>query len=173
MAPPRRVPPDVGTRSRSRAPSRASAGTTWRGHGSPPAPRPPGDESSVPVWRTIATEFGLLPGSAVDAILGPASPPAGCLAAERRILGVATRAGRVLYPGFQFDAAAHRVRPVIADVARLGRTAGYRDRRILAWFCVVSERLGGRPVDRLADPGAVLAAAEADFRWDRRLDPLD
>jgi hypothetical protein len=80
----------------------------------------------------------------------------------------------VLYPGFQFDTAAHRVRPLIAEVALIGRTSGCRDRRILAWFCIPSERLGDeRPVDHLADPCTVVAAAEIDFRWSRRSDPPD
>ena len=124
--------------------------------------------SSGAVWSSIAAEFGLLPGSAVDELLGPGSPPAGCLAADRRILGVATRAGRVLYPGFQFDPAVRSVQPLIVGVARIGRSSGCRDRRILAWFCVPTARLDGkRPVDRMPDADAVLAAAAADLSWDR------
>lgn len=168
MVPPRRASADAKARLQ------ATAGSAKpRSRRSVPV-NPPAALPSNTVWRSIAEEFGLLQGPAVDALLGPSSPPAGCLAADRRILGVATRAGRVLYPGFQFDLPARSVRPLIAGVARIGRTSGCRDRRILAWFCLASGSLGGeRPVDRLEDACAVLAAAEADFRWDRRVDPLN
>ncbi|WP_146069571.1 hypothetical protein [Arthrobacter sp. B0490] len=169
MVPPRRASTDA----KARLQVSPGGAKPWSRRPVPAAPTPAARPSGT-VWWSIAEEFGLLQGPAVDALLGPSSPPAGCLAADRRILGVATRAGRVLYPGFQFDSAARSVRPLIAGVARIGRTSGCRDRRILAWFCLASGSLGGeRPVDRLEEAYAVLAAAEADFRWDRRVDPLN
>jgi hypothetical protein len=115
-------------------------------------------------WVAIELEFGLLSGSEVDALLGPHWPPAGCLAAERRILGVATKAGRVLYPGFQFDAAARSVRPIVAEVAQIGLDGGWKDRHILQWFCVPNGCLHGeRPVDLLDDRERLLAAVHADL----------
>ncbi|WP_323960289.1 hypothetical protein GC088_02245 [Arthrobacter sp. JZ12] len=115
-------------------------------------------------WVAIEVEFGLLSAADVDALLGPHYPPAGCLAAERRILGVATKAGRVLYPGFQFDMAAHAVRPIIAEVAQIALDAGWKDRHILQWFVVANGELhGDRPVDYLDDPVRLLAAVHADL----------
>lgn len=115
-------------------------------------------------WRAIELEFGLLTGAEVEALLGPSWPPAGCLAAERRILGVATKAGRVLYPGFQFDREARSVRPVIAEVARISLDAGWKDRHILQWLCAPNGYLHGeRPVDILNDRERLLAAADADL----------
>lgn len=115
-------------------------------------------------WVAIELEFGLLSGADVDALLGPQWPPAGCLAAERRILGVATKAGRVLYPGFQFDMAAHTVRPVMAEVAQIALDAGWKDRHILQWFVIANGELHGeRPVDVLSDRERLLAAAHADL----------
>jgi hypothetical protein len=115
-------------------------------------------------WVAIELEFGLLSGSEVDALLGPHWPPAGCLAAERRILGVATKAGRVLYPGFQFDAAARTVRPIVAEVAQIGLDGGWKDRHILQWFCVPNGCLHGeRPVDLLEDRERLFAAVHADL----------
>ncbi|NJC21287.1 hypothetical protein BJ994_000363 [Arthrobacter pigmenti] len=115
-------------------------------------------------WRAIELEFGLLSAAEVDLLLGPGWPPAGCLAAERRILGVATKAGRVLYPGFQFDREARTVRPVIAEVARISLSAGWKDRHILQWLCAPNGYLHGeRPVDVLDDREHLLAAANADL----------
>lgn len=115
-------------------------------------------------WVAIELEFGLLSGSDVDALLGPHWPPAGCLAAERRILGVATKAGRVLYPGFQFDRAASIVRPVMAEVAEIALAAGWKDRHILQWFVVANGELHGeRPVDIIHDRDRLLAAVHADL----------
>lgn len=115
-------------------------------------------------WVAIELEFGLLSGADVDTLLGPLWPPAGCLAAERRILGVATKAGRVLYPGFQFDTPARAVRPVIAEVAQIGLDAGWKDRHILQWFVISNASLlGDRPVDLLEDPDRLLAAVHTDL----------
>lgn len=115
-------------------------------------------------WVAIEIEFGLLSGADVDALLGQHWPPAGCLAAERRILGVATKAGRVLYPGFQFDVEARSVRPIVAEVAQIGLDAGWKDRHILQWFVAANGSLrGDRPVDHLNDREGLLAAVHADL----------
>lgn len=115
-------------------------------------------------WIAIEVEFGLLSGADVDALLGPHFPPAGCLAAERKILGVATKAGRVLYPGFQFDMEAHAIRPIVAEVAQIGLDGGWKDRHILQWFCVPNGSLHGeRPVDLLDDRERLLTAVHADL----------
>ncbi|WP_155853848.1 hypothetical protein [Arthrobacter sp. H5] len=115
-------------------------------------------------WVAIENEFGLLTGGEVDVLLRSSSPPAGCLAAERRILGVATKAGRVLYPGFQFDRQVGVVHPVIAEVAQLGLEAGWKDRHLLQWLCVPNGYLAGeRPVDILDNRERLLAAAHTDL----------
>ncbi|NOJ58731.1 MULTISPECIES: hypothetical protein [unclassified Arthrobacter] len=115
-------------------------------------------------WASIASEFGMLTGSEVDQLVGPGSPPAGCLAAKRQILGVVTRAGRVLYPGFQFDPVTGQARPMIARVAAIGLAGGWKDRHLLQWFCSPNGYLGGdRPVDVLDDPDRLLYAAHSDL----------
>ncbi|WP_155849517.1 hypothetical protein [Arthrobacter sp. H20] len=115
-------------------------------------------------WASIAAEFGMLTGPEVDDIVGQRSPPAGCLAAKRQILGVVTRAGRVLYPGFQFDPISGLVRPMIARVAVIGLAGGWRDRHLLQWFCSPNGYLGGdRPVDVLDDPERLIFAAHSDL----------
>ncbi|MHA7277392.1 hypothetical protein [Arthrobacter sp. HLT1-21] len=115
-------------------------------------------------WASIAAEFGMLTGPEVDDMVGPLSPPAGCLAAKRQILGVVTRAGRVLYPGFQFDPNSGHARPAIARVAMIGLAGGWRDRHLLQWFCLPNGYLGGdRPVDVLSDPERLIYAAHGDL----------
>ncbi|WP_155850257.1 hypothetical protein [Arthrobacter sp. Br18] len=115
-------------------------------------------------WAGIAAEFGMLTSSEVDRRVGAKSPPAGCLAGNRQILGVVTRAGRVLYPGFQFDEDTGQVLPVIGQVALIGLKGGWRDRALLQWFCMSNVHLGGaRPVDRMGDPEKVVTAARRDL----------
>ncbi|GAA1128164.1 hypothetical protein [Arthrobacter flavus] len=115
-------------------------------------------------WASIAAEFGMLTGPEVDAKVGPNSPPAGCLAAKRQILGVVTRAGRVLYPGFQFDPESGRARPMIAVIASIGLAGGWKDRHLLQWFCSPNGYLSGdRPVDVLDDPDRLIFAAHSDL----------
>lgn len=115
-------------------------------------------------WAGIAAEFGMLTSDEVDRRVGVRSPPAGCLAAKRQILGVVTRAGRVLYPGFQFDADTGQVLPLIGEVALIGLNGGWKDRALLHWFCLANAHLGGaRPVDRMAYPEQVLTAARRDL----------
>lgn len=115
-------------------------------------------------WAAIAAEFGMLTSDEVNSRVGGGSPPAGCLAAKRQILGVLTRAGRVLYPGFQFDTDTGQVRPLIAQVASIGLEGGWKDRHLLQWFCSPNGHLGGtRPVDAMDDPEPLIIAARTDL----------
>lgn len=139
-----------------------------------PAQSSPAARSPSALWRGVRAEFGLLSGEAVDALLGPESPAAGCLAADRRILGIATRAGRVLYPGFQFGTTPPAVLPIIEAVARRGIVHGCRDRLILTWFCLPNASLEGkRPVDLMGAMERLLCLCERDFRWDARRSQLN
>ena len=106
----------------------------------------------------------MLTSSEVDRRVGAKSPPAGCLAGKRQILGVVTRAGRVLYPGFQFDKDTGQVLPVISQVALIGLKGGWKDRALLQWFCLPNTHLSGaRPVELMTDPEQVVTAARRDL----------
>lgn len=117
----------------------------------------------------MAKEFDMLDSSHVAALLG-ASPSnrnkASQLAKQGRILGVA-RGNRTLYPSFEFDIDAGKVRPVISDVAKI---AGNRwdGESLLQWFCAPNGYLDGRrPVDVIDDEQALLDTAHKSLARDR------
>ncbi|MCU1518169.1 MAG: hypothetical protein JWQ75_2890 [Pseudarthrobacter sp.] len=121
-------------------------------------------------WRAIAEEYGLLDSSSVALLVG-SSPSnrnkAHQLAKEGKILGV--RRGRgVLYPGFQFDKNLGQVRPIVAQVAALGRDNDWQDEHMLQWFTSSNGYLNGRsPASMMDTPELVLEAARQDLaaRW--------
>lgn len=119
-------------------------------------------------WRSIAREYGLLDSRAVDALLGGSGTNrnrAHQLAKEGKIIGV--RRGRgTLYPGFEFDHG--EVRPVIAEVAAIGRRNHWTDPHLLLWLASPNGYLEGRvPAQMMDDPDRILEAARQDMaeRW--------
>lgn len=112
-------------------------------------------------WRRMAKEFDMLDSSQVASLLGISASnrnKASQLAKQGKILGVA-RGNRTLYPSFEFDLAAGKVRPVIAEVVK---AAGDRwdPESLLQWFCAPNGFLDGRrPVDTIDDRQTLLAAA--------------
>jgi hypothetical protein len=121
-------------------------------------------------WRRIEREFGMLDSGQVAEFLGASGTNrnlAHSLAKKGQILGV-KRGRKTLFPGFQFDADSGEVRPVIAQVASIGRQSGWEDRHLLQWLCTPNGYLdGARPVDHIADEVTLLQAAESDLavRW--------
>ena len=119
------------------------------------------------MWRSIATEFGLLTSGQVAERLG-ASPSNRKLAARRRaahqIAGV-VRGNAVLYPGFQFDRADGKIIPVMARLIELAAANGWSEADLLLWLCSPTTAFDAedRPVDHLAQPEAVLRAAKNQF----------
>ena len=119
-------------------------------------------------WRTIAREYGLLDSRAVAALLGGSGTNrnrAHQLAKEGRIIGVKRGRG-TLYPGFEFDHG--EVRPVIAEVAAIGRRNNWTDPHLLLWLASPNGYLEGRvPAQMMDDPDSILEAARQDMaeRW--------
>jgi hypothetical protein len=119
-------------------------------------------------WRTIAREYGLLDSRAVAALLGGSATNrnrAHQLAKEGKIIGVKRGRG-TLYPGFEFDHG--EVRPVIAEVAAIGRRNNWTDPHLLLWLASPNGYLEGRvPAQMMEDPGRILEAARQDMaeRW--------
>jgi hypothetical protein len=119
-------------------------------------------------WRTIAREYGLLDSRAVAALLGGSGTNrnrAHQLAKEGKIIGVKRGRG-TLYPGFEFDHG--EIRPVIADVAAIGRRNHWTDPHLLLWLASPNGYLEGRvPAQMMDDPDKILEAARQDMaeRW--------
>ncbi len=120
-------------------------------------------------WQQVEEEFGLLSSGEVAARQGSANRQ---LAYDQRrtgrLLGI-RRGARWVYPGFQFDADG-QPRMVVAEVARLGSSAGWTAADVLLWFTTPTTYLPDdkRPVDLLdSDPDLVVAGGKARFneRW--------
>jgi hypothetical protein len=119
-------------------------------------------------WRAIAREYGLLDSRAVAALLGGSGTNrnrAHQLAKEGKIIGVKRGRG-TLYPGFEFDHG--EVRPVIAEVAAVGRRNHWTDPHLLLWLASPNGYLEGRvPAQMMEDRDKILEAARQDMaeRW--------
>jgi hypothetical protein len=119
-------------------------------------------------WHAIAREYELLDSRAVAALLagsGTNRKRAHQLAKEGKIIGVKRGRG-TLYPGFQFDQG--EIRPVIAEVAAIGRRNHWTDPHLLLWLASPNGYLEGRvPARMMDDPDRILEAARQDMakRW--------
>jgi hypothetical protein len=119
------------------------------------------------MWRSIATEFGLLTSGQVAELLG-ARPSNRKLAARRRaahqIAGVVRR-NAVVYPGFQFDQTHGTIIPVMARLIELAAANNWSEADLLLWLCSPTTAFDSedRPVDHLEQPDAVLRAAKNQF----------
>lgn len=119
-------------------------------------------------WRTIASEYKLLDSRAVDELLGGSGTNrnrAHQLAKEGKIIGVKRGRGTV-YPGFEFEHGA--VRPVISELAAIGRRSSWSDAHLIMWMASPNGYLEGRVPARMLDqPDKVLEAARQDLaeRW--------
>lgn len=119
-------------------------------------------------WRIIADEYGLLDSRAVDELLGGSGTNrnrAHQLAKDGKIIGVKRGRG-IVYPGFEFEHG--EVRPVIAEVAAIGRRNKWSDAHLLLWLASPNGYLEGRVPARMLDQtDKVLEAARQDLaeRW--------
>jgi hypothetical protein len=117
--------------------------------------------------KAIDREFGLLTSVQVADLLGSSSKPdaARSLANDMRSRGellYVRRLNKYLYPGFQFDDALGRVRPVVKQLVELAAASGWDTEDAALWLCSPTTYFddGSRPVDHLGDaPDAVLEAA--------------
>ncbi|CEA09409.1 hypothetical protein BN1051_02779 [Arthrobacter saudimassiliensis] len=134
---------------------------------SPATPEPAqGAIATENAWRSMEQEFGLLTAQEAATTLGSRTKDRSAVARDRRetgqLLGI-RRGNAVLYPGFQFDSNGdvHKAIPALIRVARQARRS---DEDLAQWICLPSGYLDGdRPVDRLRDVDAVLAAAQGHF----------
>jgi hypothetical protein len=119
-------------------------------------------------WRAIDKEYGLLDSRSVAELLGGSGTNrnrAHQLAKEGKIIGVKRGRG-TLYPGFEFDHG--EVRPVIAEIAAIGRQNQWADSHLLQWLTSPNGYLEGRVPARMMDqPDKILEAALQDMaeRW--------
>lgn len=112
-------------------------------------------------WRSMENEFGMLDSTGVAEELGNSATnrnKASQLVKEGKLLGV-KRGNKTLFPKFEFDLAAGKVRPVISDVVQI---AGDRwsGESLLQWFCAPNGYLDGRrPVDVIDDQETLISTA--------------
>ena len=123
----------------------------------------PGSEEQ---WRSMEREFGLFTISEVAQRLGFGYGPnarAQRLAGKAPALAV-RRGNGFRYPGFQFDEPGGRMIPVVKDIVRAARSAGWTDEQTTLWFCAPNRQLHGkRPVDLLDNEEQLISAADADI----------
>jgi hypothetical protein len=83
-------------------------------------------------WRRIDAKWGLWTARQVAEMLTgePNIAYASRLRATGQIIGI-RRKSRIVYPGFQFDSQANRVKPVIPALIRLGRDVNYDSEAIV------------------------------------------
>ncbi|AIY00225.1 hypothetical protein ART_0626 [Arthrobacter sp. PAMC 25486] len=126
-----------------------------------------GVQATENAWRDIESEFGMLTGAEVAALLGSnAKSPTG-FATDRRkagkLLGI-KRKNAFLYPGFQFVRRANEVRPVIAALLEIIAKYQRSAEDLTQWLCTRTGQLDDdRPVDRLDEPAVVLEAAKNHY----------
>ncbi|MCW2135148.1 hypothetical protein [Arthrobacter sp. VKM Ac-2550] len=126
-----------------------------------------GMQSTENAWRAIESEFGMLTGSQVGELLGSRASGRSSYASDKRkagqLIGVRRR-NALVYPGFQFDQEAGRIREVVPGLIAVIREHGRTDEDLAQWLCDPSGYLDGdRPVDYLDEPERMLAAAEGHY----------
>ncbi len=114
---------------------------------------------------------GLLDVPAVMALLGVGTRQAVYdLVTRRKMLGLPRRGGSMAFPAFQFDPAAGRPYPVIAQVLTVFAAAGVDPCTAATWLATGQDELGAAtPASLLADPGAAAAITAAAQRTAGRL----
>lgn len=126
-------------------------------------------QASENVWKDIAREYGMLTSMEVAQLIG--SEKSGrSLAADQRAAGKLIsikRGNKQLYPGFQFDRGAQKVRPAIQDLVAVAAEVGWDEQDLVFWLVSPSGYFGGeRPVDHLDDVDLVdKARLAATVEW--------
>ncbi len=126
-----------------------------------------GVQSTENAWRAIESEFSMLSGAEVAALLGSTAKSPTGFATDRRnagkLLGI-KRKNAFLYPGFQFDPRRGEVLPVILELLEIAVKYGRSAEDLAQWLCAGTGQLDDdRPVDRLGEPAVVLEAAENHY----------
>ncbi|MDJ0314071.1 hypothetical protein [Arthrobacter sp. H35-D1] len=126
-----------------------------------------GVQTTENAWRDIESEFGMLTGTEVAALLGSNAKSATGFATDRRkagkLLGIKRR-NAFLYPAFQVDPRVGEVRPVIPALLEIIERHARSAEDLTQWLCAHTGQLDDdRPVDRLNEPATVLEAAENHY----------
>lgn len=122
------------------------------------------------VWREMEDRYGLLTSTEVAERLsakGSNRTYASSRRAKGQLLGV-QRKNTYRFPGFQFDAQTHRVKPAIEPLLALARDLNWDEDQVAIWLASPSGYFGGdRPAEHLDDVDAILAKArdEASVEW--------
>jgi len=116
---------------------------------------------SASSWREHLGE--LLDVPAVMALLGVGTRQAVYdLVTRRKMLGLPRRGGSMAFPAFQFDPAAGRPYPVLAEVLAAFAAAGVDPYTTATWLATGQEELdAATPASLLAEPGAAAAITVA------------
>lgn len=126
-----------------------------------------GLQSTENAWRAMEAEFGFLNGNEVAQLLGSHARGRSSYATDKRkagqLIGIKRR-NALLYPGFQFDSAAGRIRAAIPPLIALIRKYDRSEEDLAQWLCDPSGYFGGgRPVDYLSKPAEIIAAAQGHY----------
>ena len=117
------------------------------------------------LYDSIEEEFRLLSSAQAGEAMGSRSNTSRNLAAKARSEGRAlalTRGRYTLFPGFQFTESG--LRPVIADLRKLGEEYGRTETGLIQWLMSPTTYLHGkRPVDVIDDPEKLLEVAQRSF----------
>lgn len=117
-------------------------------------------------WRDLEAAHGLYNSAEVHDLAGSTAKNPYEWASSRYRAGkliAATRRGRLMFPGFQFDPESGKPWPMIPELARLFRNAGWSDNSVIQWCAAANGYLGGTaPADILGTrPAEVLDAARS------------
>lgn len=118
--------------------------------------------------KSIEDEFGLLTSTQVAELLGSQAKgnASRSLANEKRGRGellAIRRLNKYLYPGFQFDCAQGRVKPLVRDLLQLADAHDWESADVVLWLVSPTSYLEdeSRPVDHIdKDPELVLDVAQ-------------
>ncbi|SEN68522.1 hypothetical protein E3O25_02630 [Cryobacterium sp. TMT1-3] len=122
------------------------------------------------VWREVEERYKLLTSTEVAALLGAKNANrayASNLRAKGQLLGVQRRNSYV-YPGFQFNARTHRIKPAIPLLLALAEELTWNVEDLTIWLSSPSGYYGGgRPADNLDATEEILTRArdEATVQW--------
>lgn len=121
------------------------------------------------VWKGIEAEFGLLTSADVAALIGTGKSGRSFASDQRaagKLIGI-KRGNRVLFPGFQFDRPAGKVRSVVPELLRMAKDVGWDEEDLVLWLVAPSGYFhGDRPVEHLNDADLVEKARQkATVEW--------
>lgn len=118
------------------------------------------------MWRQVESEFDLLSSAEVGEILGASNRAyASSLRKRGELLGM-QRKNAYVFPGFQFDRAAGKIRSWVKPLLKLAAEHERSATDAIAWIMSPTTYLGGdRPADHVADSDAERLLSVAERAW--------